>query len=67
MTGAAGHIYVKLIVRNKSTATCILNGYPGVSLVKSGSIQPIGTPAQRDASVPSKGPISLASRVPSLS
>ena len=58
--GAAGHIYMKLIVTNKSATTCILNGYPGVSLVKTGSIQPIGAPAQRDASAPSKGPISLA-------
>ena len=58
--GAAGHIYMKLIVTNKSATTCILNGYPGVSLVKTGSTQPIGAPAQRDASAPSKGPISLA-------
>lgn len=58
--GAAGLISMKLVLTNKSTTTCILNGYPGVSLVKTGSTQPIGAPAQRDASAPSKGPISLA-------
>ncbi|WP_287931049.1 DUF4232 domain-containing protein [Arthrobacter sp.] len=58
--GAAGHIYMKLILTNKSSSTCILNGYPGVSLVKAGTTTPIGAPADRDASAPSKGPITLA-------
>ncbi|MDQ0278661.1 hypothetical protein QO003_002964 [Arthrobacter silviterrae] len=58
--GAAGHIYMKLIVKNTSAATCILDGYPGVSLVKAGVDTPIGAAAVRDATAPSKGPISLA-------
>lgn len=58
--GAAGHIYMKLIVSNSSSADCILDGYPGVSLVAAGSTEPIGEPAERDASAPSSGPITLA-------
>ncbi|PYI69738.1 hypothetical protein CVV68_01105 [Arthrobacter livingstonensis] len=58
--GAAGHIYMKLILANKSGTTCILDGYPGVSLVKAGATSPIGAPATRDATRPSTGPISLA-------
>jgi hypothetical protein len=57
--GAAGHIYMKLILTNKSSTACILNGYPGVSLVKAGSTAAIGAPADRDTSAPSKGPITL--------
>lgn len=57
--GAAGHIYMKLILKNKSATTCILDGYPGVSLVKAGSTKAIGAPADRDATAPSKGPITL--------
>ncbi|WP_125610185.1 DUF4232 domain-containing protein [Specibacter cremeus] len=58
--GAAGHIYFKLIVKNTSGASCLLNGYPGVSLVLTGMGGPLGAPADRDASLPSKGPITLA-------
>ncbi len=58
--GAAGSIYMKLIVKNTSGTTCILDGYPGVSLIKSGTITPIGEPAVRDPQAPSSGPISLA-------
>ncbi|RAN76058.1 hypothetical protein B5P43_23965 [Bacillus sp. SRB_336] len=58
--GAAGHIYMKLTLTNKSSSTCILNGYPGVSLVKAGTTNALGAPADRDASAPSKGPITLA-------
>ncbi|MCQ9164990.1 MULTISPECIES: DUF4232 domain-containing protein [unclassified Arthrobacter] len=58
--GAAGHIYMKLILTNKSSSACILDGYPGVSLVKAGTTQPIGAPADRDTSRPSSGPIHLA-------
>ena len=57
--GAAGHIYMKLIVTKVSAGNCILDGYPGVSLVKAGSIDPIGAPAVRDAQAPSQGPITL--------
>ncbi|MHA7271362.1 DUF4232 domain-containing protein [Arthrobacter sp. HLT1-20] len=58
--GAAGHIYMKLIVANSSGADCILDGYPGVSMVQAGSITPLGAPAERDAQAPSNGPITLA-------
>lgn len=58
--GAAGHIYMKLIVTNSSGTDCILDGYPGVSMVKAGSITPLGAPAERDAQAPSSGPITLA-------
>lgn len=58
--GAAGSIYMKLILSNSSTTDCILDGYPGVSLVATGSTEPIGAPAERDAAAPSSGPITLA-------
>ncbi|MFQ4149511.1 DUF4232 domain-containing protein [Arthrobacter sp. LAPM80] len=58
--GAAGHIYMSLVLKNSSPATCILDGYPGVSMVKAGSTTPIGAPADRDPAAPSMGPITLA-------
>lgn len=58
--GAAGHIYMKLVVTNSSDTECILDGYPGVSLVAAGTIEPIGAPADRDPNAPSTGPIALA-------
>ncbi len=57
--GAAGHIYMKLIVKNSSNQTCIIDGYPGVSLVGNGSGTQIGAPADRDAMLPSTGPVTL--------
>ena len=58
--GAAGHIYMKLILANSSGTDCILDGYPGVSMVKAGTTDPIGAPAVRDPQAPSNGPIPLA-------
>ncbi|ALV47190.1 hypothetical protein MB46_18535 [Arthrobacter alpinus] len=58
--GAAGSIYMSLVLTNGSKASCILDGYPGVSLVQAGTIEPIGAPAERDAQAPSNGPITLA-------
>lgn len=58
--GAAGHVYMSLVLTNGSQASCILDGYPGVSMVRAGTIEPIGAPAERDAQDPSKGPITLA-------
>lgn len=46
--GAAGSVYMKLILTNKGTEPCLLRGYPGVSLVANASGAPIGTPATRD-------------------
>ncbi|MDQ0277440.1 hypothetical protein QO003_001743 [Arthrobacter silviterrae] len=57
--GAAGSIYMKLILKNTSAASCILNGYPGVSLVTTPADSPIGVPADWTVSLPSKGPITL--------
>lgn len=51
---------MKLVVSNSSGAACVLDGYPGVSLVAAGSIVPIGEPAVRDSAAPSSGPITLA-------
>lgn len=58
--GAAGHVYYFLSVQNKSAQTCILNGYPGVSMVTSADKLPLGAPADRDAAAPSQGDITLA-------
>lgn len=58
--GAAGSVYMKLILTNTSGAPCILNGYPGVSLVTTPADSPIGAPADWTASLPSNGPITLA-------
>lgn len=45
--GAAGSVYVPIILTNTGT-TCAITGYPGVSLVRSGS--QIGAAAERDDS-----------------
>lgn len=58
--GAAGHVYMSLVLTNSSKADCIVDGYPGVSMVAAGTIDPIGAPADRDAQAPSNGPITLA-------
>lgn len=46
--GAAGSVYMKLMLTNKGTQPCILRGYPGVSLVANAIGAPIGAPATRD-------------------
>ncbi|MBT8159982.1 MULTISPECIES: DUF4232 domain-containing protein [Arthrobacter] len=50
--GAAGSVYMKLIVTNTGTDSCVLSGYPGVSLTASPTGDPIGAAATRDDSVP---------------
>ncbi|HKU30212.1 MAG TPA: DUF4232 domain-containing protein [Arthrobacter sp.] len=50
--GAAGSVYMKLIVTNSGTDSCVLSGYPGVSLTASPTGDPIGAAATRDNSVP---------------
>ena len=57
--GAAGSVYMQLVLTNSGSADCILDGYPGVSLVKAGTTEPIGAPAERDPAAPSNGPITL--------
>lgn len=51
---------MKLVLTNTSTAACILDGYPGVSMIMAGTTEPLGEPAVRDAQAPSNGPITLA-------
>lgn len=50
---------MNLVLSNSTSTACILDGYPGVSLVQAGSIDPIGAPAERNAQAPSNGPITL--------
>jgi len=54
--GAAGTIYYDLVFTNVASATCFLQGYPGVSLVSAGSTSgsQIGADAKRDSVAPSK-------------
>lgn len=51
---------MKLTLANSSGSDCLLDGYPGVSMVKAGTIDPLGAPAVRDPQAPSTGPIPLA-------
>lgn len=55
--GAAGSVYMKLIVTNTSAASCTLYGFPGVSLVGYGNGTQLGAPADRDESNP---PVTIA-------
>jgi Protein of unknown function (DUF4232) len=49
--GAAGSTYDTVRLTNTGTATCMLYGYPGVSLVGHGNGTQIGAAADRDNSV----------------
>ncbi|MDQ0616978.1 hypothetical protein QFZ33_001002 [Arthrobacter globiformis] len=49
--GAAGSVYMELILTNIGEASCHLKGFAGVSLTTGPNGQPIGAPAQRDTSV----------------
>ncbi|MDR7083694.1 hypothetical protein J2X01_002989 [Arthrobacter ginsengisoli] len=50
--GAAGSIYMKLILTNSGTEPCLLRGFAGVSLTADANGAPIGAPAARDESIP---------------
>ncbi|MBT2533893.1 DUF4232 domain-containing protein [Arthrobacter sp. ISL-48] len=50
--GAAGSIYMKLLLTNTGAEPCLLSGFPGVSLAADASGAPIGAPAKRDESAP---------------
>ena len=52
----AGNVYLPLVLTNKSTASCTLTGYPGVSLLDSAG-SAIGDPATRRGA--SRSPVSL--------
>jgi hypothetical protein len=46
--GAAGSTYVNVVLTNKGTASCTLQGWPGVSFVGGGNGTQIGKPAVFD-------------------
>ncbi len=50
--GAAGSIYMQLILTNSGTAPCLLKGFAGVSLTAGADGEPIGAAATRDDSGP---------------
>jgi hypothetical protein len=58
--GAAGSSYYALVFRNTGAATCILNGYPGVSYVTGSAGAQVGSPAAR---VPAPGATAQPVRV----
>lgn len=49
--GAAGSVYMELILTNSGKTPCHLKGFAGVSLTAGPGGQPIGAPARRDTSV----------------
>lgn len=53
--GAAGSVYMKLILTNSGTAPCLLKGFAGVSLTANANGAPIGAAAARDESTPAAG------------
>ena len=50
--GAAGSVYMKLILTNSGTEPCLLKGFAGVSLTADANGAPIGAAAARDGSTP---------------
>ncbi len=48
-SGAAGSVYYHLVLTNKSSSSCFVAGYPGVSFVTTPDGSPIGAPAERQA------------------
>ncbi len=50
--GAAGSVYMKLILTNTGTEPCVLQGFAGVSLTAGADGAPIGAAAARDESSP---------------
>lgn len=50
---AAGSTYYRLALTNRSSATCSLFGYPGVSAVRAGGAQ-LGSPARRNPQHPAR-------------
>jgi hypothetical protein len=46
-SGAAGSTYYTLLLTNRGSAACVLQGYPGVSFVTGAGGQQIGAPAAR--------------------
>ena len=50
--GAAGSVYMQLILTNSGAEPCLLKGYAGVSLTADANGEPIGAPAARDEATP---------------
>lgn len=50
--GAAGSVYMQLILKNSGAKPCLLKGFAGVSLTAGSGGSPIGAPATRDDSAP---------------
>ena len=50
--GAAGSVYMQLLLTNSGAETCLLRGFPGVSLTAGAASEPIGAPAKRDDTKP---------------
>ncbi|MCU1532093.1 MAG: hypothetical protein JWO49_1664 [Arthrobacter sp.] len=50
--GAAGSVYLQLILTNSGAGPCLLRGYAGVSLTADATGDPIGAAATRDDSTP---------------
>ena len=50
--GAAGSVYMQLILTNSGTEPCLLKGFAGVSLTAGADGEPIGAAATRDDSTP---------------
>ena len=50
--GAAGSVYMELVLTNSGAEPCLLRGFPGVSLTADATGEPIGAAAVRDASSP---------------
>ena len=58
--GTAGSIYMKLAVKNTSTVTCTIDGYPDVFLVGNNNGTQLGPVSNRNTTQPSTGTITLA-------
>nr|WP_315897983.1 DUF4232 domain-containing protein [Arthrobacter sp. UKPF54-2] len=50
--GAAGSVYMQLVLTNSGAEPCLLKGFAGVSLTASAEGEPIGAAATRDDSTP---------------
>jgi hypothetical protein len=50
--GAAGSVYLQLVLTNSGAEPCLLKGYAGVSLTADANGGPIGAAATRDDSTP---------------
>ena len=51
--GAAGSVYMQLILTNSGAEPCLLKGFAGVSLTADAAGAPIGAAASRDTAIPS--------------